>query len=496
MAHRLAIFLLSAIALASSCAARAHESDRPVTVNQEIRIGAKPLKYVAETGRIAIRDTESGEPHGFMFYTAYRVKSAKLRPLTFLWNGGPGSSSTLLHFEAFGPKRLEDGALVHNAETLLTDSDLVFVDPIGSGFSRPAKAEYADEFYGTLGDIASVTEFVRAWRLLHDAADAPVFLIGESWGAGRAGATGYALEKRGVRVSGLVLVSGGTGLQPNAPEELVEALRIPNLSAVALFHGKVSPPAGSTPDDFRRTAEAWARDTYAPALGNVASLPSDERGAIVAGLARFTGFPGEKIDRKTLRVTPRQFREELLRAEGKTLDIFDMRRVAGDGGGSPNELLENYIRRDLGYRTDLPYLGLSGGFDQGYAPGGEPPQSVNARWDYFTISMSKEEKDAAFVEAVRVGGGPPRGGPPPPSTGEAVRLNPRMRVLIASGLYDSLANCAGSEEVEARLEGELREALQFECYIGGHMMYRDAKSRQKFRTDILRLMEQSTAASP
>jgi pimeloyl-ACP methyl ester carboxylesterase len=173
------------VGLILPAAVAAHEI--PTVVEQKIRVDGRTLGYEAETGRVPIRDVESGEPHGYMFYIAYRVASNKPRPVVFLWNGGPGSNSTLLHFEAFGPRRLENGRLIDNAETLLSDADLVFVDPIGTGFSRPAKAEYADEFYNTLGDIASVTEFVRAWLLLHDATGLPIFLIGESWGAGRAG---------------------------------------------------------------------------------------------------------------------------------------------------------------------------------------------------------------------------------------------------------------------------------------------------------------------
>ena len=196
-----AVLALGAAGLASA------QAEPVVSTTQSMRIAGRGLTYTAEVGRIAIRDAETGEPRGFMGYIAYRVAAkGPPRPLTFVWNGGPGADSSTLHFEVVGPKRGEGGALVDNAETWLVDTDLVFVDPIGTGFSRPAKAEYAKAFYGTVGDVASVAEFVRRWRRLHGAENAPTFLAGESWGAGRAGSVGYALLKRGVPVKGLVLI--------------------------------------------------------------------------------------------------------------------------------------------------------------------------------------------------------------------------------------------------------------------------------------------------
>ena len=476
--------ILANLVLAACLPWNAAAAEEPVVVAQKMRAHGRPLSYEAETGRIAIRDTESGEPHGYMFYIAYRVAANGPRPLVFLWNGGPGSNSTLLHFEAFGPKRLEEGRLVDNAETLLTVADLVFVDPVGTGFSRPAKAEYASEFYNTLGDIASVTEFVRAWLLLHDATGRPLFLAGESWGAGRAGSVAYSLQTKGIAVSGLVLISGGSGIDAEVSPELRQALKTVGYAAAAYHHRKI--PSGAGMDDVLADAEDWARTTYAPALARTSDLREAERDAIVAGLAQYTGLPADKIDRQTLRVTPRQFRTELLADQGKSLNVFDL-RIDRDGGGNSRHVVESYLRRTLGYRTDLAYLGLSG-FDEGYAPGGKVPPSVNNRWDYFTVEMSDEEKQAAIDEAIRTGAGPPRGGPPPPSTGEALAINPDIRVLVATGLYDSLGNCAGNRAAQANLEGAIASAVEYRCYSGGHMMYRDADARKEISNDVKKLI--------
>lgn len=478
--------ILANLALVACFLCNAAAAGEPVVVAQKLRIDGRTLNYDAETGRVAIRDTESGEPHGYMFYMAYRVASDRPRPLVFLWNGGPGSNSTLLHFEAFGPKRLQDGRLVDNAETLLTVADLVFVDPIGTGFSRPAKAEYASEFYNTLGDIASVTEFVRAWLLLHDATGRAIVLVGESWGAGRAGSVGYSLQTKRIPVSGLILISGGSGIAADVSPELRQALKAVGYAAAAYHHGRIPASAGTSMDKVLANTENWARTTYAPALAAADALSESDRDDIVAGLAKYTGLPVENIDRQTLRVTPRQFRTELLADEGKSLNVFDM-RIDDSDGGNTRDVLEPYLRRTLGYRTDLAYLGLSG-FDQGYAPGGKVPASVNNRWDYFTTEMSDEEKQAAIDEAVRTGAGPPRGGPPPPSTGEALAINPDLKVLVATGLYDSLGNCAGNREAEAKLEGAIAAAVEYRCYSGGHVMYRDADARMELSNDVKKLI--------
>src|SRR4026207_188998 len=154
----------------------------PVVTNHQILINGRQLAYTAEVGRIAIRDVETGEPHAYMFYTAYRVASpGKQRPVTFIWNGGPGWPALPLHFEVAGPKRGEGDRLVDNADTWLTESDLVMVDPVGTGWSRATKPEYVKEFAIIVGDVMAEAEFIRSWLLLHDAEGAPGFGGGGVW---------------------------------------------------------------------------------------------------------------------------------------------------------------------------------------------------------------------------------------------------------------------------------------------------------------------------
>jgi len=480
-----------ALSSQSAHSATAFSSGEPIIVTQhQMMVAGKTLDYTAETGRVAIRHVETGEPHGFMFYMAYRVEGAKQpRPITFVWNGGPGSNSTLLHFEAAGPKRLENAELVDNEETWLTATDLVFVDPIGTGFSRPAKVEYADEFYGTLGDVASVTEFVRAWLLLHGAEDLPVILAGESWGAGRAGNVGYQLVQRGIPVSALVLISGGTGLNREVGSPaLRQALRTVDRVAIAQYFRRLS-DKGNVVD----LAETWAREVYAPALEQLDQLSEAQRESIIRELSRYTGMPAELIDRNSLVITPRAFREGLLQSSGDVLDVFDMRLLREAPGSAPDEerALRNqrilaYLRDDLGYRTDLPYLDIEP-MESGYAARGQYPASVNNRWNYATAEVTPEEMQAAIQVAIKHGGGPPQLGPPLPSAAETVELDPSVKVLVAAGLFDSLNSCAANDEIARQLAGVLQQAYQFACYSGGHMMYRDELARQQLARDIREL---------
>lgn len=455
----------------------------PVETEHSILIGGRRLDYVAEVGRIAIRDVETTEPRGFMGYISYRTPSRTHRPLIFVWNGGPGANSATLHFEVAGPRRGEGDHLVDNEETWLADADLVFVDPIGTGFSRPVNAEAGDEFYGTLGDVASVAEFVRAWILLHDAQDRPVLLAGESWGAGRAASVGYRLLRQGVPIHGLVLISGGDGLNTSyLPKEAATALRVADLAPVALFHGKLDPALGDDVETARRAAEAWARDVYLPALTRAGDLSDTERATVTTDLSRFTGVPLELIDRNSLTFTPRQHLRGVLQAEGRTLNIFDMRLTQAPPT-TFDRSIDRYLRRDLGYVTDLPYVGLTEG-DVGYAPHDRYPAGVGARWNYATIDASPEQIEGAIREAIQRGGGPPRIGPPLPGTEEAIALAPGLKVLVAAGRYDSLSSCTASDELHRRLPDKLRSAITHRCYNGGHMFYRDAASRLQFSRDI------------
>lgn len=477
------ILVLLACCMMLPCAQAQPAGEEPAVVTrQHIRIDGHRLDYTAEVGRLAIRDVETGQPLAQMGYTAYRVASKTPRPLAFVWNGGPGAASDTLHFNIAGPQRIDGDHLVDNADTWLTDMDLVFVDPIGTGFSRVLKAEDAAQFYGTAGDVASVSEFVRAWRLQHDADDVPLLLVGESWGAGRAGSVGAALLKRGIRVDGLMLISGGTGLDLDAAtRRQLAAWHVVDLVATAHHYGK-GRDATLPLAQAQANAAAWVGEHYLPALEHADALSDAERQSIVTALAEYTGLDAAAIDPKSLRISPRQYRQGLLGGQ-PLLGLFDMR----GSGEAPNLAVKaelHYLRRTLGYRSDLPYIGLEG-LDQGYAAGGKLPESVGERWNYATIDNPSPEVVAAAVKkAMTEGGGPPQIGDPLPSTAAAVALDPALKVVVASGLYDSMANCSGYSRLAAQLDAPLRKAIEFRCYPAGHMMYLDPAVRSDFSRDV------------
>lgn len=468
--------VLTAAAVLCAVAAVAAANPRngvPIVTVHHALIGGRRRAYTAEVGRIAIRDVETGEPRGYMFYTAYRLGRAGSpihRPVMFLWNGGPGAPSTWVNFDLAGPKLLKGTRLIDNPDSWLAKADLVMVDPIGTGFSRPVRRKYLKAFAGTLGDVASVTEFVRCWLILHDAVGAPVFLTGESWGAGRAAHVAYALEKRGIRVNGLVLISGGFGLAKHYGSAVLrQALDVVDMASTALYWHRSDPALGTTVAAVRRKAEAWVRRTYAPALARIGQLTPAQRNRIAVELARFTGIAAHLIDRRTLIITPRQFRTELLKSQGKVLYLLDGRRTSAPSSAGDATVI-HYLRETLGYRSDLPYLGLQK-LTQGFAPSGVYPKSVGQIWNYATGAVTPAQMRAAIKAAIASGAGPPRLGPPLPGTAKAIALNPSLRVLVAVGMYDPYDQCARGQATENALPPRLRRAIQFKCYAGGHEMY-------------------------
>lgn len=481
--------LLALLGLAPALAAANPADDAPIITRHEVRIGGNELAYTAEAGRIAIRDVATGEPHGYMFYTAYRAAAnAGPRPVMFVWDGGPGAPSAWLHFDIAGPRLLQGTSLRDNADTWLAATDLVMVDPIGTGFSRPARAAYEPEFYGTVGDVASVTEFVRCWLIQHAAADAPVFLAGESWGAGRAANVAYALEKRGIHVNGLILISGGFGLDRRyGSPSLLQALGVVDMASTALYWHRSAPDLGSDLSAVRRAAEHWARGTYAPALAHIADLSTAERNRIAVQLARFTGIASASIDRRTLVVTPHQFRMGLLQSEGKVLYLLDGRRTTSPSDAGTPQMLR-YLRDDLGYRSDLPYLGLED-LTQGFAPSGTHPDGAGEQWNYATAPMTAAQVKAAIAAAIASGAGPPQLGPPLPGIRQALALNPHLEVLVAVGIYDPYQQCARGQATEDALPPDLHHAITFKCYAGGHAMYLGSASiRAELSRDVMALV--------
>jgi len=484
--HGCGLALGLAAALLAGLPVAARQVEPPTAITRHVlKAGGLSLAYEAEAGRIPIKDVATGQPLGELFYVAYRAPAAPgtVRPITFIWNGGPGAASASLNFEGFGPKRIEGQGLVDNADTWLTDSDLVFLDAMGVGFSRAVSPQAQEAFTSIVGDIAATTEFIRAWLLRHDAEDRPLIVAGQSYGAGRAGASAYQLLKRGFDVRGIALISNTQGL-PRYPEEelLADAMHVGDYAVAALYYRKLPPELGETPAEARAKAEQWARETYIPALRRRDALTATERTALIADLARRIGLTPKDIDDKTLGLTQGHFLGTLV--PGRLPYYLDYRKLTPYEKPSLTAGIR-YTRRDLGYPSDLPYLGVEA-LSDGFAPTGAYPPTVNEAWVHSNVYGATREQVAAaqaeFARSGRIGMG--SYGPRLPGAAEAMDLSPRLKVLVAHGAYDPLGGCSMDAERGQRMASPYRQAVSMRCYLAGHAIYRDAPARAQFAADM------------
>lgn len=461
------------------------------TRHYRITLTGKPFSYTVHTGLLPIMHNDDGSVRANMFYVAYvadRTPSQAPRPLTFAWNGGPGANSLLLHLSALGPRRLDSGdggssvrtppRLVDNQETWLDVTDLVFVDPVGTGFSRPADPKYAEDFYGVLEDVAATREFIRTYRNRFDGWDAPVYLAGESYGTWRAAGTAEAMEKSGEHVAGVILISGGIPVGPLASDAMRAALFLPTRVATAAYHRKLATELQQDRDRGMKEAEDWGRSVYAPGLARRDSLAPAERAEIVVRLARYTGLDTSAVNRTSL-VVDRQFLlDNLLKDRGQgRLGRFDTRQIAGSAAMNAEAaeeplrraLTNQYLRDVLGFETDLVYQGLETGYASSSAP-----RDPNESW--------KWDQGDPGAPLVMNSDGPPGG--TPPWVQRTFALNHSTRTFVAAGLYDSLNSCPLIAYQVSRLEPVLRANVSVRCYEGGHMMYEDRAARVQLKRDI------------
>jgi carboxypeptidase C (cathepsin A) len=490
------------VMLLATCAraAFAVQQDEPiVTTHHEVTIAGRTLRYSARAGRIPIRDNEAGDIHGRMFFVSYtldRPAGSPARPLTFVWNGGPGSNAALVHLIGFGPKRIappraappnETGRWIvePNPGTWLDTTDLVFVDPIGTGYSRPTTAEYGREFYQTRGDAESVAELIRVYRTRFDAFDAPLFLAGESYGVTRAAGVAAALERRGTTVRGVILL--GLALPLGSPPPAVRtALGLPSLTVAAFVNRKLAPDLQRDLDATMKEAETWAMGPYATALARRDSVTDAQRDSIVRALARFTGLDPTLIDRRTLTVDRMRLGNYLLRREGRFVGQYDSRLVGPlDTTQAPYDptkdpslqnLLDDvavlrYLREELGFRSDLKYQGPFGG--------GYPPPTA-FRGDWMSVKWVRAAEDSAAGER---------------ALSEAMRLDRSLRVLSACGIYDLVCDYYGNTWVASRLDPDVRRNVVAYAYPGGHAMYTDPRAHAQLKRDVARFIHDAVVGA-
>ena len=500
--------------LGGALPALAQES-RIVTTHHQVTVGGRKVAYTARAGFLPIIDNEAGDVHANVFFVAYTVERApgqRPRPLTFAWNGGPGSNAGFVHFLGFGPRRIRrvgDAAQPERQTSVVEDNpgswidmtDLVFVDPVGTGYSRPTKPEYAAEFYQTRGDNESIAEFIRTYRNRFDAWDSPLFLAGESYGVVRAAGVAEAMTRRGIRLKGVALISLAMPLGP-LPTAMGTALGVPTMTAAAFHHKKLVPELlGDLPTTLR-LAEAFAEQEYAPALEHRDSLSAPQRTALLAKLSRFTGLDARYFDVPALSIGLRQVDELLLRREGRYVGRYDTRLTSVldttprpyDPHDDPslNNLLDDvavlsYYRSELGFTSDLFYQGPWGG---GYpAPASFRGDWMSMRWERGPLAASERPRvDSATARA----GAGSRGAPPQAAAVEPMRAallaDRGLRVLSVCGYYDLVCAYAANDWVAARLDPAIRDRVVTRAYPGGHAIYTDAGARDALKRDMGRLI--------
>ncbi|HWE44968.1 MAG TPA: hypothetical protein VG407_02985 [Caulobacteraceae bacterium] len=501
----LAAFLLASVAVAqtSDAIAPLNSGDEPIVVTHHIiQTPDGPLEYEARAGRLPIRVDETGEVHARDFFVAYVVTNRGAhRPVTFAWNGGPTIASVYLHTELLGPRLITPSGFVDNPETLLSKSDLVFYDPVETGFSRVEKPEFAPEFFNMKGDIAEAAEFVRAYRARFHALDRPLFVLGESYGVWRAAAVSETLAKSGVNLSGLILISGGFPSTPETPA-FWNAMNVQARTATALHYHRLVPALQRDPSATLKAADVWTKTVYWPALEHPERLSAEDRTKIVRRLAAYTGVRIDQIDAKTMVMNTDAFLKGFYDGDkGRELSDTDT-RVFGDEQQSPQRHLyiAQYLRDELNYSTSLNYAGELGydsdlgyrSLEGGYAPTPGPARrSSGKQWVYNQSPNAAAEGAASRADGevwhyFNMN---------PPWAQNAMAAAPDLKVFVALGRYDPTNTCEGEALVIGSLDPAIRARVTVTCYDGGHMMYRDRAQRVKLSED-LRAFVTGAAVSP
>lgn len=457
--------------------------EKTVKTQHTIHVNGQELHYTAVAGTLLLMK-DDGKPKASIFYVSYSLDGADKtkRPITFAFNGGPGSSSVWLHMGALGPKRVEltpDGQavpppyhLVDNQGTALVYSDLVFIDPVTTGFSRNAPGEDPRQFHGLEGDVAEVGDFIRLYLSRYERWSSPKFLAGESYGTTRAAALSeYLLEEEGIYLNGITLISSILNFETArfaSGNDLPYILFLPTYTAAAWYHKKLSGDLQSgSLEHAVEEARKFAGGPYTDALMKGALLPPDQRRDMVQQVARFTGLSPEYVDESNLRINIMRFTKELLRSEKMTVGRYDSRLegVDRDAAGEHPEYdpsyaavqgaftaaFNDYIRGELNWKTDLPY------------------EILTAKvWPWNYSQFTNEYVDVA--ERLRA----------------AMSQNQFMKVLQMNGYYDLATPFFATEYTfdHMGLDPKLRGNITLHYCDAGHMLYLKANCLDELHRDM------------
>jgi carboxypeptidase C (cathepsin A) len=459
------------------------------------RFNGEAIEYTATAGETYVRGKD-GEPKAAIFgfaYTKTNLADGEVRPVTFVWNGGPGSASIWLHMGTYGPKRVSvpsdaeyPGAppypVLNSPETILDVTDLVFIDPVGTGFSRALGDHESKEFWGLNEDARSMAEFIQTWVTENGRWNSPRFILGESYGTTRGAAVAKILEgELMMGLNGIIFISQALDYQGSTPyvrdNIIAHITYVPTMAAAAWYHDKIDPK----PEDlevFLAEARAFATDELLPALFKGNTLNNAERTQVRDRLAYFTGLSPEYVERANLRVQGTRFRKELLREKGLAIGNLDARYVSDeidDLNADPQSdaadlaissafkaVFMDYLHKDLGVDWDRIYLSPA-------------DDELSDQWRYRTVPDGKSY-EPMFINTAR-------------DLAEALRINPSLRVLVASGYYDLVTPFFDAEYTMNRHDIRA-EQVDYKYYGGGHMMYVNEPSRTQLLIDTRSFIQQ------
>jgi carboxypeptidase C (cathepsin A) len=479
--------------------APAEPKERLSETTHRTRVGGKELSYKALAGELLLRD-EAEKPQALMFYVAYFAQGspgtkAAERPITFLFNGGPGSSAVWLHLGAFGPKRVrvdEMGVpgpppygLTDNPDSLLDVTDLVFVDPVSTGYSRTVPGVKAEPYHEVHKDVEAMADFIRRFLTRHGRWDSPIFILGESYGTIRgSGLVDVLLRRYGIYCNGLTLISPALNemaFQEAGGNDLPYLVDVPSFAATAWYHHRLEPALQQRSlSEVVREADAFALGPYAHALLLGAELPTEERRTTLTQLARLIALPPEELDRRDLRIGSFDYAGELLKADRLRIGVLDSRytgfpnSLATEGfsptyqyslydpsntvvNGAFTAALQQYLQRDLHYESETSYELLA--------------LPVAQSWDYGKVT----NRYLYAADNLR----------------SALSANPDLQVFMANGQYDLVTTTLATRYIVGHLgiDPRLRDNVTTAAYPAGHMMYMHQPSLDKLKQDLSRFYQ-------